>query len=383
MSKYYRWITILMGLVLIGGGLLAACGPAATLTPVPPTKAPPTPVPPTATPVPEVKELVVQTWGGAVQEAENAAFYEPFEKETGIKVIQVVGADVSAKLKAMVESGKVEWDVITGFGLMQIIRMGKDGLLEPVDYSIVTNTGDLIPGGKQEYGVAMEIYGDVIAYDVDAFKDNPPTSAADFFDLEKFPGNRCVNNWGSPEIPFYFALLADGVPREEIWTTLQTEEGRTRALKKLDTIKPVLRTYESGDQMMRLFLDKEVTMGIVLDGRMNKVNSLGGNVKIIWDGGYADPAYWGVVKNAPHKEAAMKFLNYILNPERQAVYTQHIFYGTSNTKAAQYLPEELRRGASTYPDNLAKLHVLTAEDCAIIAEIQPTLLELWNAWLTR
>jgi putative spermidine/putrescine transport system substrate-binding protein len=384
MFKNHRWIIVVLGLVLVFGGSLAACKPAATPTPVSPTKAPPTPVPPTATPVPEVKELVVQTWGGAIQEAENAAFYEPFEKETGIKVIQVVGGgDTGAKLKAMVEAGKVEWDVVTGYGLRDIMRMVNDGLLEKVDYSIVTNTGDLIPGGKHEYAVAMEIYGDVIAYDVDAFKDNPPTSPADFFDLEKFPGNRTVNNWGGPDMPCYFALLADGMSRDQIWTTLQTKEGVDRCFKKLDTIKPVLRTFESGDQMMRLFLDKEVTMGIVLDGRMNKVNSLGGNVKIMWDGGLLDPAYWAVVKNAPHKDTGMKFLNYILTPERQAVYTQHIFYATSNTKASQYLPEDLRRNASTYPDNMAKLHVFTSDESILLGKILPGLIEDWNAWLSK
>jgi putative spermidine/putrescine transport system substrate-binding protein len=360
-------------LALALGGSLLACQPAAAPTPVPPTKAAP----------PASKEVVVQTWGGGVQKAEDAAFYQTFEKDTGIKVTQVVGSEVEAKLKAMVESGKVEWDVISGMGLMQIIRLGKTGLLEPVDYSIVTNTGSLIAGGKQNWGVAMEIYGDVVAYNVDAFKDNPPTSPADFFDLKKFPGNRCVNNWGSPEIPFYFALLADGVPRDQIWNTLKTDEGRNRALKKLDTVKSVLRTYDSGDQMMRLFLDKEVTIGIVLDGRMNKVNSMGGKVKIIWDGGYVDPAYWAVVKNAPHKDAAQKFLNYILTPERQVVYTQNIFYATSNTKATALLSKELQQGASTYPDNLAKLYVLTADDSAVIADIQPKLLELWNAWLSK
>jgi putative spermidine/putrescine transport system substrate-binding protein len=295
----------------------------------------------------------------------------------------VGGGDTGAKLKAMVEAGKVEWDVVTGYGLRDIMRMVNDGLLEKVDYSIVTNTGDLIPGGKHEYAVAMEIYGDVIAYDVDAFKDNPPTSPADFFDLEKFPGNRTVNNWGGPDMPCYFALLADGMSRDQIWTTLQTKEGVDRCFKKLDTIKPVLRTFESGDQMMRLFLDKEVTMGIVLDGRMNKVNSLGGNVKIMWDGGLLDPAYWAVVKNAPHKDTGMKFLNYILTPERQAVYTQHIFYATSNTKASQYLPEDLRRNASTYPDNMAKLHVFTSDESILLGKILPGLIEDWNAWLSK
>jgi putative spermidine/putrescine transport system substrate-binding protein len=362
-KKLYLFIAIVLSLSMIG--LLSSCQPKAT-------------------PTPEAKELVVQTWGGAVQEAENAAFYEPFAKETGAQVIQAVGGgDAMAKLKAMVESGAVEWDVISGWALRDINRMADDGLLEPIDYSVVTNTTDLISGGKQDYAVAMEVYAVVIGYDTEAYKDNPPTSPADFFDLENFPGNRCVNNWGGPDLVFYYALLADGVARDQIWTTLQTEEGRARALKKLDIIKPVLRTYESGDEMMRLFLDKEVTMGIVLDGRMKKVNSLGGNVSLLWDGGLLDPAYWGVVKNAPNKDAAMQFINYILDPEAQSIYTQHIFYSTSNTRASEYLSEDLRMSASTYPDNLAKLHVWTFEESTLVGELLPTLLEEWNTWLSE
>ena len=387
------WRTILAQ-VMVACVMLAACQPGgATVAPTTaPTEAvvqptsPPTEgaIEPTSPPEPQATELVVQTWGGAVQEAEDAAFYESFENETGIDVVQVVGGgDVMAKLKAMVESGQVEWDVISGWALRDIMRMAEDGLLEPIDYSIVTDTDSLIGGAKQEYAVAMEVYGVVIAYDVEAYADNPPISPADFFDLEKFPGNRAINNWGGPDVAFYYALLADGVPRDQIWTTLQTEEGRARALRMLDVIKPVLRTYESGDEMMRLFLDKEVTMGIVLDGRMTKVNSLGGNVGIIWDNGLLDPAYWGVLKNAPHREAAMEFINYILNPEAQAVYTQHIFYSTSNTRAAEYLPEELRLSASTSPDNLARLHVWTFEESTLVGGLLPTFLEDWNAWLSE
>ena len=55
---------------------------------------------------------------------------------------------------------------------------------------------------------------------------------ADFFDLEKFAGRR-----GMRHVPFVnmeFALIADGVPLDEVYAALDTPEGVDRAFRKLE-----------------------------------------------------------------------------------------------------------------------------------------------------
>ena len=58
----------------------------------------------------EERKLVMVGWGGAWEETMKKAFGDPFEKETGIKVVYTSPIDFG-KMKAMVESGNVEWDV--------------------------------------------------------------------------------------------------------------------------------------------------------------------------------------------------------------------------------------------------------------------------------
>ena len=42
-------------------------------------------------------EVVICGWGGAIQEAQEEAYYRPFEKETGIRVIPVSWPKASPK----------------------------------------------------------------------------------------------------------------------------------------------------------------------------------------------------------------------------------------------------------------------------------------------
>src|SRR5205823_6054751 len=54
-------------------------------------------------------ELVVVTWGGSLVKAQRKAYFEGFEKETGIKIKDDT-PPTPAKLKTMVEPGNVTWD---------------------------------------------------------------------------------------------------------------------------------------------------------------------------------------------------------------------------------------------------------------------------------
>jgi len=59
---------------------------------------------------PKPAQIVVNQSGGAMASAMRKAFFTTFEKKYGIKVVETSPADFG-KLRAMVESGNVEWDV--------------------------------------------------------------------------------------------------------------------------------------------------------------------------------------------------------------------------------------------------------------------------------
>ena len=78
----------------------------------------------TTTAAPAARELVVCSYGGAYQEAQRKAFFEPFERETGIKIREAQWSGEYAKLKAMVEAGQPTWDLVTVAEGSTIVRVG-------------------------------------------------------------------------------------------------------------------------------------------------------------------------------------------------------------------------------------------------------------------
>ena len=115
------------------------------------------------------EQLVVVTAGGSYGDNQQRAFFTPFEKATGIKVIveKLAPAEAYAKLKAMVASGNVEWDVVL-LESRQVFRGAKEGVLEPINYTIVAKD-DLIPEAAHANAVSVDFYTNQLAYSKKAF----------------------------------------------------------------------------------------------------------------------------------------------------------------------------------------------------------------------
>ena len=84
---------------------------------------------------PKPAQIVVNDSGGDMQNAMRQAFYNEFEKRYGIKVVSTSPVDLG-KLRAMVQSGNVEWQVTEIDGESALLAE-RSGLLEPLDLKIV------------------------------------------------------------------------------------------------------------------------------------------------------------------------------------------------------------------------------------------------------
>ena len=62
------------------------------------------------------------------------------------------------------------------------------------------------------------------------------------------------------------ALLADGVPIDEVYATLETPTGVERAFRKLDTIKDHIVWWDAGAQPPQMLADGEVVMSTAYNG---------------------------------------------------------------------------------------------------------------------
>ena len=54
-------------------------------------------------------QVIIQVGGGAWEAAQDVAYFQPFQEETGIEVVRVPPADIG-QLRAMVETGNVTFD---------------------------------------------------------------------------------------------------------------------------------------------------------------------------------------------------------------------------------------------------------------------------------
>ncbi len=60
----------------------------------------------------QARDLTIVGWGGTTQAAHKVAYFEPFMKATGKKIIEDSWNGEMAKVRGMVETGKITWDVI-------------------------------------------------------------------------------------------------------------------------------------------------------------------------------------------------------------------------------------------------------------------------------
>ena len=110
------------------------------------------------------QQITVVNFGGANGNAQKKAFYEPFEKK-GTKVVAVEYNGEQAKIKAMVETKNVTWDVVE-VESPDVARGCDEGLFETLDWSKVGTKGDFVPAAVTECGVGIFVWSTVMAYEI-------------------------------------------------------------------------------------------------------------------------------------------------------------------------------------------------------------------------
>ncbi|MDQ0471810.1 ABC transporter substrate-binding protein [Labrys wisconsinensis] len=293
-------------------------------------------------------ELVVASWGGSTGALHKKHFFDPFTRVTGIKVVDVSPTSYG-KLKSMVEAGSPEWDVTLLIDIGQAKRAMNEGLVEPIDYGVV-HAEDLIPAARGSHWTAGEIETVLMGYRTDTFHDAHPTSWADFWNVEKFPGLRGLHNWCVTTMEA--ALLADGVAPKALYP-LDID----RAFASLDRLKPHVKVWwdvSAQGNSQQLLKDHEVDVLNGWTGRFGPLILGGDPVNMEYGQGLYTIAPWVVVKGARNPRNAMLFLDFIAQPEPQAALHSELIYGPTNPKALALIKPEIARLLPTNPDNFAK-----------------------------
>lgn len=335
------------------------------------------------------QEVNVVSWGGAYEKSQVEAYNKPFTEKTGIKVNMIAADNPATPLKAQVEANNITGDVFD-IEVSDAIRLCDEGALVEIDPADLPPAPDgtpaaedFIDGALQDCAVANIFWGTVIAYDTTKFEDEAPSTAADFFDLEKFPGKRGLPK--TPKRTLYLALIADGVPADQIYEKLETEEGVNQAFDKLDTIKDSVVWWEAGAQPVQLLADGEVTMATGYNGRFfDAMVAEGKPFKIIWDGQYMDLDMFAIPKGSPNPDAAMEYLKFATSTEQLAEQAKYIAYGPARKSSAGlvglYQDGKTEMGPHM-PTNPEYLETAVMDDPEFWADHDAELTERFNSWL--
>ncbi len=333
--------------------------------------------------------LTVVSWGGAYTKSQVEAYHKPWMEKTGNTIVSEDYNGGLAEIKAQVEAGNVSWDVVD-VELSDAVRGCDEGLLEEIDKSILPPAPDgtpaeedFIEGALQDCAVANIVWSTIFA--VDSSKTHGVDSIDDFFNTTDFPGKRGMRK--GPKANLEMALMADGVPADEVYDVLNTPEGVDRAFAKLDTIKDSIVWWEAGAQPPQLLADGEVTMTTAYNGRIfNAAVAENKPFEVIWDGQIMDFDLWVIPKGAPNKDLALDFIAFSTDTQRLADQASWISYGparkSSGALVGLYSDGKTEMGPHM-PTAEANLKNALVNDFEFWADNADQLNERFNAWLAK
>ena len=174
----------------------------------------------------QTRDLSVVSWGGAYQDGQKEVYFKPFTASTGTKMTDEPWDGGLGVLRTKIKGGNNTWDVVQVEA--DELEVGCDeGLYEKLDVAKIGGANRYLPAAVHGCGVGAIIYNLVLAYDGDKLK-SAPNGWGDFFDTKKIPGKRALRNGAKWNLEI--ALIADGVPRADVYKVLATPAGVRRTL---------------------------------------------------------------------------------------------------------------------------------------------------------
>ena len=306
-------------------------------------------------------DLTVVSWGGAYSKSQINAYHDPYmELNPDVNIIHDESSyEAVAKLRAMREAGNLTWDLVDAVPA-DAIRLCDEGLAMEIDVDeMLAPAPDGTPA-SEDFGASLVsecfipqiVYSTTLGFrtDVGTWNGNEPDDVCDVFDLETFPGKRALEK--RPINNLEWALLCDGVAKEDIYDVLETEEGQNRALAKLDTIKDETLWWSAGADTPQWLADGEVVFGSTYNGRFfSLIEEAGQPVKILWDAQVFEYDGWIIPTGLPEDRLAvvMDLVRFATDIQRLADQAKYISYGPARTSSNALVGEHATLGIDMAP----------------------------------
>jgi putative spermidine/putrescine transport system substrate-binding protein len=306
-------------------------------------------------------QLTIVSWGGAYSASQDNAYHQPYmAANPGVTIINDdSSAEAVAKLRAMAEAGNITWDIVDVVAA-DSMRLCDEGLAMEIDFDEwLAPAPDGTPA-TQDFGeflvdkcfIPQIVYSTTFGYrtDVAAWGGKVPTSTCDVFDLVNFPGKRSLEK--RPIANLEWALLCDGVPMEEVYDLLETEEGLARAFAKLDTIKAETIWWTAGAETPQRLADGEVVIGSTYNGRLFAViEEQKAPVAMLWEYQMLDLDGWIIPAGVDEAKLPLirDYIRFATDTQRLADQAKFISYSPARTSSLPLVSTHATLGIDMKP----------------------------------
>jgi putative spermidine/putrescine transport system substrate-binding protein len=331
-------------------------------------------------------EITFTSWVGPYMRSQMLGFVRPYESEKGVRV-NVAGYNGGiSEIRDQVESANVTWDVVD-LTQADSLRACNEGLLENISNVSLPNgidgssaQDDFVEGALNPCGVGVIVWATAFAYSKDAYGSAKPTTIADFFDTRKFPGARAIRN--DPTVIMEWALMADGVARDDIYSTLETADGIKRALKKMDAIKAGLQTWQTGREPIRLLKSGDAAMSMVwATTGATASKEPGANFDMVFDGRVIELDLFGIPKGSRYKQEALEFIRFASSSSSLAEMVSVLPNGPTRKSSLSLLSDDI---LTQIPNGPAyENQVSIRSDAQWWSKNHATLEEAFGAWIAQ
>ncbi|SKA16904.1 putrescine transport system substrate-binding protein [Enhydrobacter aerosaccus] len=309
-----------------------------------------------------------------------------FTKDTGIKV-NYTTYDSNEILDAKLKTGRSGYDVVVPTASPFFVRQLAANLYLTLDRAKLKNWGNLDPGimaqlAKYDPGNAHAIpwmWGTVgIGYNVAEVRRRMPNAPVDSLAMIFDPAvvSRFVDCGvmvlDSPTDVLPAALKYLGLDPDS-----KSSEDLKKAAEVLKAVRPYIRKFHSSEYINAL-AGGDICLAFGFSGDILQARDRAAKAVEKREIAYAIPSQgamlWidvaAIPKDAPHPEAAYRFLDFMLDPKVAAASSTLTGYANGNAAATALLPKAIAENPWIYPppDIRAKLYTVTAANAEQVRE---------------
>jgi len=344
-----------------GAAALAACGGGATQAPSA-TASQAASAGPSPTPGVDIgNELYIYNWSDYIADAN----IEEFKRRYGITDFVYDTYANNEELIAKLQGGASGYDIAAPTA-EYVPGMVEEGFLEKLDLTRIPNVQYIDETFKnlwwdptneyqvpKDYGTTGIMYrGKMLA--------SPPTSWREFYDLTRGSESGKVVMVDSMGDVFVFPLKMLGYSLNSLDPD-KLEEARQILLD----VAPHLLALDS-DLYQDKLASEEASMVLgwtgPLLGLQDNEDTADAAYTVPSEGSLFWMDTWVMIKDAPHKDAAYAWLDFIQEPAIQAAETEFNYYATCNSEAKKLVPKEILDNEAVFPSDSAFAKLEGAED---------------------